>query len=177
VSEKTDTLTPAPADELSESGDGSAGARQTGSQPRAVPRAIAASARYTGPIPPPQMLAEYDRVIPGLGEKLVGAFLLEGEHRRKNEIGEIEFMERRATESAQQTIAGMRYAFKIVLVFSGVATLAIVLGHPWAGTAILGANLAAIVLTFIVGRRAQVQESRLRSERRDGDEDEDQSES
>jgi uncharacterized membrane protein len=112
------------------------------------------------------MLAEYSRAIPGLGEKISGAFIAEGEHRREMDRRAMTAQEGWVKAEMGTTIVGMLLAFLIVALFAGVAIYAISEGHPWAGVAILGADLVALVTAFIVGRRAQVQETRAASDQK-----------
>jgi uncharacterized membrane protein len=128
--------------------------------PLKMPGAISArrSEHYVGPIPSPQMLADYDRVIPGLAEQLVQSFLWEGEHRRECERLDQEQTREYLKADLQLQRRGMSLAFACVLVFAGVACLEIVVGNPWAGAAILGADLATLATVFVYARRAQTRE-------------------
>jgi uncharacterized membrane protein len=135
------------------------------SQRQPVAFVAAQASSYTGPIPPPEMLAAYERVTPGLGTKLVEAFLSEGDHRRELERRSQQLDEQITIDEAQATRLGMCLAFGVVVIFAGVAVFAFSLGHPWAGASILGATLLGLVRVFVVGRKAQVLESRIQADR------------
>ena len=48
-------------------------------------RIQATASHYIGPLPPPEMLAEYDRVMPGLAQTIVRRFESQSEHRMRLE--------------------------------------------------------------------------------------------
>jgi uncharacterized membrane protein len=50
-----------------------------------APLTITLTAAHAGPLPPPAMLREYNEVIPGLGDTIVGEFKAETSHRRQTQ--------------------------------------------------------------------------------------------
>lgn len=54
-------------------------------QEEMFPGAIALHQSFTGPLPPPKLLSEYDQVLPGLAERIVKMAETEGNHRRSVE--------------------------------------------------------------------------------------------
>jgi uncharacterized membrane protein len=82
---------------------------------------VTVSQQWSGPLPSPAAMAEYDRIAPGTAAKLIDAMLVEGEHRRRLEVLEAETrarveehdidLQRRAVElSAAQYARGQRIA-------------------------------------------------------------------
>src|ERR1700678_2045771 len=43
-------------------------------------------AAFSGPLPPPQILAQYEQICPGSAQQLFDLVHKEGEHRRKQEV-------------------------------------------------------------------------------------------
>jgi uncharacterized membrane protein len=50
-----------------------------------VSQTIIEAREFSGPLPPPEMLAEYERALPGCAERIVKMVETEGDHRRECE--------------------------------------------------------------------------------------------
>lgn len=92
---------------------------------RAVEQPLFAEARvqhFTGPLPPPHVIADYEAVVPGMAEKIVTAFEEQGRHRRTLEDLSIREQWRLARR-------GQVFAFTLGLVALGFAGTAILFGR------------------------------------------------
>jgi len=137
-------------------------AQQALPMPGALTSVAATSTRYTGPIPSPDMLADYERVQPGLGKSLVEAFLAEGEHRRESERRTQRHVTALSESQMRNATLGVWLGFGVVVILAGVSVYAITLGYPWAASCILGADVAGLVAVFVHGRSAQRDEELAR---------------
>lgn len=103
---------------------------------------------YSGPLPPPETLRQYDEIVPDGAERIMAMAEREQTHRHH--------MNRREESRA---ILGVFSSLGIVITFAGVASLALSLGYAVEAAAILGTTLVAIVGAFIYGARGQRAES------------------
>jgi len=103
--------------------------------------ALAYSAQsWTGPLPDPVSMEQYERLLPGATERFVG--MLEGE------IMHRQVMDNR--ESRRQDW-GLAAAFVIVVLIVAAGAGLIYLGHGWAGAAVIGINVVGLAAVFITG--------------------------
>lgn len=111
---------------------------------------------YHGPLPPPQMIEEYERVHPGMAERLISRFEQQAEHRQSLERQVV--TAQIASEQAAQKDAGRGQVFGFAVAVLGlVAAVAIALlgqtpTHAWAASIIGGGTLVGLVTAFVVGR-------------------------
>lgn len=108
--------------------------------------------QFTGPLPPPGILEQYEKLCPGITTRLVDAAYAEGQHRQglenKTLDANIEAMRRQFAEAR----LGQIFAFAIAVTFVLVGAYVTLEGHPWPGTILGGVGLGGIVTAFIVGR-------------------------
>ena len=80
---------------------------------------------YQGPIPPPEMLADYDNMVPGLADRIVRKWEEQQEHRQKLERTAVERDEERMDRS-------QKYALAVALAGLGMAAaLGLAGANPW----------------------------------------------
>jgi len=124
---------------------------QTNSAPTPQQQTITQVA-FTGPLPPPSSLKEYDSVLPGLAERIVTMAEAEARHRhdmdkeatRQNElIINKEFSERRIGQFMGLGIAAIAIGAAIFAIAHGAEKAAMVIG----GTTVVG-----LATVFVVGR-------------------------
>jgi uncharacterized membrane protein len=107
------------------------------------PETIAVSRRtsFQGPLPPPALLREYNQVMPGLAERIVGMAEAEGTHRRKVERSLVRL-------SHEGLFCGATIALVVI-----VGSLIILReGKTIGGLAGVLGTLTALVTVFIFGR-------------------------
>jgi uncharacterized membrane protein len=109
--------------------------------------------QFTGPLPPPEILRQYDEIVPGLAERMVQAMEAQTFHRHKLESATVY-----GNVSAQRT--GQYFAG--VLALAGVVgTVVLGLAGKQAAAAVLGgSDFVGLAGVFIYGRRSQRQERR-----------------
>lgn len=91
-------------------------------------------ATWSGPLPPPSVLREFEDVVPGSAASIVATFTSEVSHRQS--------MERKGFTL---TGWGMALGFVGLIAMLGLAAYALICGHPWV------AGTIATVMTSVVG--------------------------
>ena len=113
---------------------------------------------FSGPLPPPNLLVEYDASLPGLAERVVAAWERQGSHRQHLERVVIEGDTRRA-------YLGIAAALVVSIVVLMIVYALIEAGHDLAGTALGLGQLAALVGTFIYGAQQRQRELTAKQQR------------
>ncbi len=106
---------------------------------------------FSGPVPPPDYLEQYDRVLPGLSERIV--VLAESQSRHRQALEKEVTLTRLRNEARGQTFAFVLAA----LVLAGSIWL-ISLGRSTEGLVTILGELAALTAIFIYGRASQRKE-------------------
>lgn len=113
-------------------------------------------ATFAGPIPPPELLRQYNEVIPDGANRIVTMAENQSSHRISLEKTVIKGDNRRAN-------AGLVTGFVFGLVAFYLSYRLVMAGHDAAGMALGTTDLVALVGTFVYGTRAR----KLERERRD----------
>ena len=117
---------------------------------------VAVQAEYYGPLPPPQMLEQYERIHPGTAQCIVQRFVDEAKHRQSIERSVVDSGVQRNAATADYARSGQRFAFILGLVGLLGGTTAAMFSPTetgqWVGGIIGGTTLAGLVSAFIVGR-------------------------
>lgn len=109
--------------------------------------------QHAGPLPPPEVLAEYERAIPGVGQEIVRAFTEERQHRhdleRKRDASfrDLEFAH---IETVRR---GMRYGLTVALAALGVTAFAAAKGQAVVAAIVGSVDIVGLVAVFVLGRR------------------------
>lgn len=111
---------------------------------------------YSGPIPQPRTLDEYERTHQGLADRL--ALMAEKEQSHRHDL------EKTSLKSEiNKDKRGQNYALAtFILIFSGSIGL-IFLSHEIAGTVLGGATLTGLAYIFISGRKPSSEEKTTKS--------------
>ncbi len=106
---------------------------------------------YSSPYPPPEILREYEDLVPGVAKDLLYQGINQGKHRMELEkeviIREVKMGER------GQIFAFI--SFLVALLAAGI--LAVVYGQTVLACTIAGATVVGVVAAFITGRKRQEQ--------------------
>lgn len=105
----------------------------------------------TTPLPPPGMMAEYERVLPGISDRMVRRMESQSEHRQSLETTALHA--NIANEKRGQIIAGLLALIAILASFYLIAT-----GRDRYGIYIFITTFASLVVVFIVGKVQQSKE-------------------
>jgi uncharacterized membrane protein len=113
---------------------------------------------FSGPVPPPELLAGYEKVLPGMADRILTMAEKEGDHRRAMERLSMETQSTcnlRLVESHVNDVKrGQEYALIVAisaLLTGGVVT---VMGQPIVGGLLGTGGLIGLVSAFINGRKS-----------------------
>lgn len=112
---------------------------------RAFPAAltVTTATAFIGPIPPPELLASYERTLPGLADRLVAVAENESEHRRA--------LQRRAMRLSE---LGLAAGFAIAMTALGGGIFLVHEGSQAEGMSSIILAIASLVLVFLTrGKR------------------------
>jgi uncharacterized membrane protein len=112
---------------------------------------------FIGPLPPPQVLAEYNSIVPDAAERIISMAEKQSDHRMTLETIALSAEIKRADR-------GLGVGAVICLAFLGVAGTLVALGHDIAGASLGGGSLASIAGIFVIGTSAQRAERKARIE-------------
>lgn len=109
-----------------------------------------------GPLPPPEDLQLYEKLLPGIADRLMA--LVEAEQRERFKLEE----ERLRADSGNSrmlyrlSMAGQIVAFASVLALASGAVVCARMGSPAVGVALAGTTIAGVVTAFLRrGKRQQ----------------------
>jgi uncharacterized membrane protein len=106
---------------------------------------------FAGPLPPPAMLEQYNRVFPGCAERIIKMAEDQGRHRQGLEQAVV-----------QSKIANERrgQVFAFVIGLTGIlgAVYLVAIGRSLAGFGVFVGSLGSLIGVFIVAYRKQAQE-------------------
>jgi uncharacterized membrane protein len=115
-------------------------------QPIHPPSSVSGQITISGPIPPPQILAGYDEILPGSAERIIAMAEADAEHQRAMDRAIFE-----ATSSERRR--GQNYAAFIAVIAFVTALVSLYLGSPATASVIGGATVVGLVTVFVTGRR------------------------
>lgn len=100
------------------------------------------SAMWAAPLPPPNVLQDYDHIVENGAERIVRAWEIEGEHRRNQENRDQRMFWLNA-------ITGKVFALVFVLSALAATAYAIHMNQPWLAGVLGSTTLAIVVGAFI----------------------------
>jgi uncharacterized membrane protein len=103
---------------------------------------------FSGPLPAPECLAEYNNILPGLADRIVVMAETQSSHRIKMEE---KVVDRQLSESAR----GQLFGLIIGLFALGVAGTLGLFGQPIAAAIIGTVDMVGLVSIFLVGKKQQ----------------------
>ena len=103
---------------------------------------------HSGPLPSPETLEEYERILPGAAERIFTAFEKQYTHRHNLESDTI---------TSQNKQSGRGQFFGLI-----ISSLAIISGfvltlseHPYVGGSLCGTTVVALATIFVLGKKDQ----------------------
>jgi uncharacterized membrane protein len=101
---------------------------------------------FSGPIPHPTTLEEYEKIVPGAAERIIAMAESDMEHQQE--------MDREALRIAESQVKrGQVSAFWLTIIAFGVCIFALMTGSEIAASVIAGTTIVALVTAFVVGRK------------------------
>jgi len=108
---------------------------------------------FSGPLPPPVILEQYERLVPGAAKDMHELALAKARHHMEMDRTAMGAQTQDLQAERAQFKRGQDRAFMLALVLIGCGTACILTGHDTAGAGIIVGTLVALVLAFIWGRR------------------------
>jgi uncharacterized membrane protein len=118
--------------------------KPSNTQPKAL-RISQVSQEFSGPVPPPGLLAQYDKIIPGAAERILKMAENNSEHL-------INLDKKKLDAENTQLERGRKYSFKTVIIFALLTVIALFLHEEKAAIVIAGTTILGLVSIFISGR-------------------------
>lgn len=107
---------------------------------------------FSGPLPPPQILESYNKIIPNSAERLLTMVELQSEHRRLCEVKSLD-------AQIAITTRGQILAFVLSILGFGSALFCAYLGESTTASILGGGTLLGLASIFIKGYREKKSES------------------
>lgn len=114
---------------------------------------------YTGPIPPPAMLRDYEQILPGLADRIITMAENQATHRRDIEKVVVYGGSRRSN-------LGLAAGLIVALAFGWWSYQLVLHDHELVGTIFGTADLGGLVSLFVIGRNKQAEERKQKQQLR-----------
>lgn len=103
---------------------------------------ISAERHFSGPLPRPEDLEKYDKVVPGAAERIIKMAEEEMRHRHEND-------NRLSKGIMRTTIMSIVFAFISVLILSSIVVYSLYKGYSTVAASIAVGSIAAVASVFI----------------------------
>jgi len=103
---------------------------------------------HSGPLPDPETLEDYDRLIPKSAERIMQMAEKQLDHRHALESKVI-------PSQLKQSRAGQWFGFVLGVIGLGCGTFLAYSGQPYVGGLIAGTTVVSLVSVFVIGKRSQ----------------------
>lgn len=111
--------------------------------------------QYSGPLPPPELLAQYQAVIPGLADRLIDRFEKQSDHRMELETFTIR-------QDAFRANMGVICGLIVALVMIAASWDVMRHGQALAGSLLAGTTIVSLVGVFVYGSISRTAERKDR---------------
>lgn len=108
---------------------------------------------FSGPLPPPEILAVYDHAVPGSGDRIIRMAEEQGAHRRDMERQEL-------TANVRSQTRGQYLAFVLAIIVSAGGIFLLATGRGVEGLVALLTPLAGLAGVFLISRSRERKEAR-----------------
>lgn len=106
---------------------------------------------FTGPIPPPQVLAGYEAVLPGLANRITMMAERQSEHRQRLE-------QQVVSANIRHAEIGLWLGAAVAVALAAAAVIVTLAGYPEVGAVIGAFDIVGVVTVFVLRQRAQGRE-------------------
>ena len=120
-----------------------------------ITQRFAASMQFSGPIPPPGFLEQYERISPGLASRMVGMAESEAEHRRLIEARLVDSHCADQKAHHDEVTRGQVLATVITISALIAGSVTALHGYQIAGSILGASGIGGIAVTLILGRNAR----------------------
>lgn len=112
------------------------------------PTVTAVSQRFSGPVPPPEMIEAYNAIVPGAGKMIFDMAVSQQSHRQALEQSVIK-------ADIRNSKRGSWFGFILGIIGFAVSAYALYLGQPAAAIAIGSASLVSLAGVFVYGTKSR----------------------
>ncbi len=113
---------------------------------------------YAGPLPPPDILAKFEQILPGAADRILKQAETQTQHR-------IEIEKMVVSSDIKKSFWGLIFGFVLGLSGIGSGVFLATLGFNVFGPLLSGGSLITLVAVFIYGTRSRKQEREKRFEK------------
>lgn len=106
------------------------------------PSVLVQASYFEGPFPPPDILAELDKIVPGAAKAVIDDFVAQGNHRRTNEAAVIS-----ANIAARTLGMWLGFGLSAMMIVSG--TIVAGLGNPGYGVGAISAGALLLATSYL----------------------------
>lgn len=114
--------------------------------------AVAIGMSFQGPLPPPEMLSQYDELVPGAAERLIDIHEKEKQHGSEIKKTMVEAEREDNSAARAEFKRGQIFSFIIVLGILGLAGYMTAKKAPTQAATVVTGTVVALVLAFLYGR-------------------------
>lgn len=118
---------------------------------QAVVQVMSMFAAYSGPLPSPEQLAGYERVLPGSADRILK--MAEGQATHRQDIEKVA-----VRGGARRSWWGLWLGFVISVIVVVLGTIMVLEGYQVGGSVIIGVDVVALSSVFVIGRVDQRRE-------------------
>jgi len=115
-------------------------------------KSVEFSRAFSGPLPPPELLGQYEKMCPGSSDRIIRLAEEEAVHRRSIEQSLARTDMEQAKRDSDESRRGQICALMITLAAIGAGAYTAIAGHEIAGSIIGVGGIGSIVTTFLIGR-------------------------
>ena len=120
---------------------------------------FSASFQFVGPLPPPSVLAQYEKVSPGTAERIISIAEKEQQHRHAMQGKLVDSQVEDARRERNERRLGQIFGLIIGVFAIGAGSLTAILGSQIAGGFIGTTGVGGLVSVFVLGRRGKEQQN------------------
>jgi uncharacterized membrane protein len=117
---------------------------------------IVVAQQFSGPIPPPDTLAQYDGIVPGAAERILKMAENEAAARIRNEEKLVDNEVKLTENIVRSSYLGIFFAFTSVVLLIVLAYFALINGYPSVATGIVVVNMASVAGIFVFFRNRKI---------------------
>ena len=112
---------------------------------------------YRGPIPPPEMLWGYEKIVPGAAERILTQFERQSEHRREIE-------RKMVSNIARREMGSILVAALLIVAVTFLGYHMVSQGQPLYALGTVAASVSGVLIAFFTGKKANLREKEEKRE-------------
>lgn len=114
---------------------------------------MARRSEFSGPIPPPESLEHYERILPGAAHRILGMAERNAQSFRDANARHVSLEETTEHHRHKEISHGQLFGLVTVLAMCLLAGFSLASGHPAVAGIVCSTTIAAVAAVFVTGRR------------------------